>query len=104
MVVKRGGDLFLDYARLALSNVTVCSASTYCLWPALAHEGTVHYPLTSLVGNADNMQLAGAMQGRLPANFKWIADPLLISDLRKFRPWTQVLGYLQGDTPRPAGT
>ena len=67
IVIKRGGDLFLDYARLTLSNVTICSASTYCLWPALAHEGVVHFPLTSLVVNADNIQLAAPM----PSNFKW---------------------------------
>ena len=102
IVVKRGGDLFLDYARLTLSNVTICSASTYCLWPALAHEGLVYYPLTSLIGGADNPQLAKNMI--LPAHFHWIEDPLLISDLRKFRPWTAVLGYLNGDTPRPEGT
>ena len=39
IVVKRGGDLFLDYARLAFAKVTICSASTYCLWPALASIG-----------------------------------------------------------------
>lgn len=103
VVVKRGGDMFMDYARLTFSNVTVCSASTYCLWPALAHDGVVHYPLTSLVGNADNMELAARMT-TLPRSFRWINDPLLISDLRKFRPWTNLLGYLRGETPRPEGT
>ena len=39
VVIKRGGDQFLDYARLAYADVTICSASTFCLWPALANRG-----------------------------------------------------------------
>jgi hypothetical protein len=37
IVIKRGGDPFLDYARIAYSNITICSASTFCLWPALSN-------------------------------------------------------------------
>ena len=33
-----------------------------------------------------------------------IEDPLIISDLRKFRPWTTIIDYLKGDAPRPEGT
>ena len=95
IVVKRGGDIFLDYARLALANITICSASTFCLWPALANDGIVHYPLTSLIAGADNMDLAP----NLGSNFKWIADPLIISDFRKYRPWHDVIKYLKGDIP-----
>ena len=36
IVIKRGDDPFLDYARLVYSNVTICLASTFCLWPALS--------------------------------------------------------------------
>ena len=36
IVIKRGEDPFLDYARLVYSNVTICLASTFCLWPALS--------------------------------------------------------------------
>jgi hypothetical protein len=100
IVVKRGGDLFLDYARLTFSNVTICSASTYCLWPAMAHEGVAYFPITSLVVGADNIGLSPPM----PQQFKWIEDPLIISDLRKFRPWTALIDYLKGEAPRPAGT
>ena len=102
MVVKRGGDLFLDYARLAGARVTICSASTYCLWPALASRGKAYFPLTSLVGGADNIALAKVM--KLPPHFEWIEDPLLISDLRSFRPWSAVVEYLLGNTPRPPNT
>jgi hypothetical protein len=103
VVVKRGGDLFLDYARLTDSKVTICSASTYCLWPAIAHKHAAYFPLTSLIGNADNVQLANVMT-TLPKTFHWIEDPLLISDLRKFRPWYAIVDYLKGDIDRPAGT
>lgn len=91
IVVKRGGDLFLDYARLAFANVTICSASSYCLWPSLANTGTVHFPLSSLVAGADSMALAP----NLSSNFHWI-NVDIISDFRKFRPWTQIIDVLEG--------
>jgi hypothetical protein len=91
VVVKRGGDLFLDYARLAFAKVTICSASSYCLWPSLANTGTVYFPISSLVAGADSMALAP----NLSSNFHWI-DVDIISDFRKFRPWTQVLEILEG--------
>lgn len=49
VVVKRGGDAFLDYARVAYSNIVICSASTFCLWPALSNtvgKQFVHIPTT----------------------------------------------------------
>jgi hypothetical protein len=54
VVIKRGGDLFLDVARLTHSKVLICSASTFCLWPAIANQHAAHYPLTPLVGRATN--------------------------------------------------
>lgn len=95
VVVKRGGDLFLDYARLAFSNVTICSASSYCLWPALAHQGNVYFPLSSLVAGADSMELAP----NLGPHFHWIDEPKIISDFRKFRPWSAVIDVLKGKAP-----
>ena len=57
--MKRGGDAFLDYARLAYSNVTICSASTYCIWPALANSnGQVYFPLTPLIAKAETNETA----------------------------------------------
>jgi hypothetical protein len=62
IVIKRGGDLFLDYARLSLAKTTICSASSYCLWPALANNGTVHFPLSSLVAGADSLELVSFLE------------------------------------------
>lgn len=91
IVVKRGGDIFLDVARFALAKVLICSASTFCVWPALANENVAHFPLTSLIAGADNMQLAPDFGPR----FQWIQKPLLISDLRRFRPWDAVIDFLK---------
>ena len=95
IVVKRGGDLFLDYARLAFAKVTICSASTYCLWPAfasIAGGGHAHFPLSALIAGADNMQLAPAFH----PNFHWINDTDIISDFRKVKPWTNIVRILEG--------
>jgi len=124
IVVKRGGDVFLDYARFAFSKVTICSASSYCLCkflyfspdfqsgnfnvslifnlaavvgPALANKGTVHFPLSSLIAGADTMELAP----QLAPNFHWIDKPGIISNFKNIRPWTKVVPILAGLEPLP---
>jgi hypothetical protein len=92
IVVKRGGDLFLDYIRLSSSNVTICSASSYCFWPAIANTNTAYFPVTSLIAGADNINLAP----NFGPNFHWIAEPEIISSFKNFRPWTTVLDVLRG--------
>ena len=92
IVVKRGGDLFLDYARLTLANVTICSASSFCMWPALANTGQVHFPLTVIAAGADSIELAP----NLTTNFQWIVEPKIISDFRKLRPWNKIIDILEG--------
>ena len=94
IVIKRGGDMFMDYARLAFANVTICSASTYCFWPAIASLGQAHFPLSGVIAGADTMEQAP----NFGPNFHWIVEPKVISDFRKFRPWTNVLDVLKSPT------
>ena len=94
VVVKRGGDPFLDYARLAHANVTICSASTFCLWPALANpHGQVHFPLTPLVGNSGTN--ATAKDGIFGPRFHWIKNFEMIKDFKQFRPWHNIMPILE---------
>ena len=94
IVIKRGGDQFLDYARLAHANTTICSASTFCLWAAIANEkGNVYFPLTPLVGGAEWESSAPDI---FP-NFNWITDIEMIKDFNQFKPWTQLLELLTLD-------
>ena len=51
VLLKFGGDPLLDMARLALANVTICSASTFCLWPAIANNHKAYFPVTDLIGH-----------------------------------------------------
>jgi hypothetical protein len=97
VVIKRGGDLLLDYARLAYSTVTICSASTYCLWPALANQNTVHFPLTPLVARADTNATAPTFQTKTNS-FHWITDVLLIKEFKSFRPWTKLIDTLEASS------
>jgi hypothetical protein len=97
IVVKRGGDLFLDQVRLAFSNTTICSASSYCFWPGLANQGVTYFPVSSLIAGADTIELAPDFG----PNFKWIDKPGIISNMKHFRPWTAVLDVLTGKTPPP---
>ena len=101
VVVKRGGDLFLDYIRMAYSKVLICSASTYCFWPALANVqngGDVHFPLTSLIAGADTLDLAPRGFGD---RFHWINETSIISDFRKIKPWTLITDILAGNMQMP---
>lgn len=97
VVVKRGGDLFLDQVRLAFSNTTICSASSYCFWPALANEGTSYFPVSSLIAGADTLALAPDFGPK----FHWIEKPEIISNMKHYRPWTAVLDVLTGKKPVP---
>ena len=91
IVIKRGGDMFLDYARLAFANTTICSASTYCFWPAIASLGQVHFPLSGVIAGADTIDQAPDFGPR----FHWIVEPKVLSDFRKFRPWTNAIDALE---------
>ena len=97
VVVKRGGDIFVDLYRMAHSPVLICSASTFCFWPALANVqrgGQVHFPFTSLIAGAYDSESAPKTFG---ANFHWINDSSIISNFGKLRPWTKIISILRGD-------
>ena len=81
------GDLVLSFAQLALSRVTICSSSTFCLWPALAmatsaDNSSVHsnfkayFPHSRLLldGQTDKYFRQVA-----PSHFKLIIAPRIIS-------------------------
>jgi hypothetical protein len=91
VVVKRGGDLFLDYVRLGTANTTICSASSYCFWPAVSNPGTSYFPLTVLIAGADSRELAPSFG----PNFHWM-DEKIISNFKMVKPWTQIIDVLTG--------
>ena len=96
IVVKRGGDLFLDYARLGKAKTVICSVSSYCFWPAIANLGMSYFPLTPLIAGADNMGLAPDFGPR----FIWMDEPI-ITNMKMVRPWTQILDILTGKMALP---
>eukprot|EP01038_Epipyxis_sp_PR26KG_P004669 gene4669-6560_t len=67
--VKRGGAAMLSIVQLVHSNITICSASTFCFWPALASRRTVYFPVTNLILNSTTPQFT--------SNFHWIVSPLM---------------------------
>lgn len=92
VVVKRGGDPFLDYVRLFHSSVVFCSASTFCLWPALANRhGQIYYPLTPLIAGAATNTTAP----KFTRNFHWIDEVDMIKQFKHYRPWTQLIDDLE---------
>ena len=69
VVVKRGDDIYVDMARLTFAKTTVCSVSTFCLWPAIASNGTAYFPRTNLV-------LRGTTS--VPLGFQWMSSPSVV--------------------------
>lgn len=96
IVIKRGGDIFLDYARLGTANTTICSVSSFCFWPAVSNPGTSYFPLTNLIAGAHTNTTAP----NFGSKFRWIDEPI-ISNMKKFRPWTQIIDVLTGKSPMP---
>lgn len=52
ILVLRGANIFDDFSRLALSQVSVCSVSTFCFYAALATAGKAYLPITRLFAKA----------------------------------------------------
>lgn len=52
VVVLRGANMYDDFTRLALAQTTICSVSSFCLWPALASTTTAYFPITRLIAKA----------------------------------------------------
>jgi hypothetical protein len=69
VAILRGNDIFDDMARLTLANTTICSVSTFCLWPAVANTHTAYFPLTRLVAKED---VESFDYGN---SFHWLKDP-----------------------------
>ena len=92
VAVKRGGDLFLDYARIIHADTVVCSASTFCLWPALSNQhGQAHFPLTPLIAKADSEASAPQLAG----NFHWITDKQMVKEFKHYQPWDRLIDDLE---------
>ena len=87
VVVKRGSDdMFLDLARLTFAKTTICSISTFCLWPAVASNGTAFVPQTKLiVGGNTNINLG----------FQWmIVNTLVLAERVKTMQGPELLALL----------
>ena len=52
-VILRGHDIIEDLARLTYANITICSVSTFCLWPAISSDNAAYYPVTKLIAKED---------------------------------------------------
>jgi len=69
VLIKRGDNLYTDIIRLSLAKYTICSVSTFCLWPAIVNPNHAYFPKTKLiVGGNTNIQLG----------FEWILSPSII--------------------------
>lgn len=69
IVIRRGGDLYLDMYRLSQAKVTICSVSTFCLWPAIANKNHAYFPRSPLI-------VAG--NSNIDLGFHWIKEPPIL--------------------------
>jgi hypothetical protein len=86
IVIRRGDDLYHDLLRLAFAKTTICSVSTFCLWPAVANNHTAYFPQTKLVVRGDTS---------LDLGFKWITQPQVVPGAPyEFAPTSQLVSML----------
>lgn len=95
VAVLRGQDMIHDLVRLAYAPVTICSASTFCLWPALAkaalhariRNGSATSPHVPRVSDVQHLAtyvptsslFAGCTHCHYNlTHFHWIAEPPLV--------------------------
>eukprot|EP01038_Epipyxis_sp_PR26KG_P007301 gene7301-9948_t len=70
VLIRRGDNLYTDMFRLSYANTTICSVSTFCIWPAIVNSGVAYFPKTRLVVSGDT---------NIDMGFKWITSPSIIS-------------------------
>eukprot|EP01041_Mallomonas_annulata_P009678 gene9678-20123_t len=99
VIVKRGGDPFLDYARLARARVTICSASTFCIWPALASRGDAYFPVTPLVASWTPQTNHTPYLG---PHFHWLHYPRIVTEFKVNTPLETIIEVLMEVIPRTA--
>jgi hypothetical protein len=90
VVLLRGDDMFEDLVRLTLAKKTICSASTFCLWPAAAQTNDVYYPATGLVGYENHLNYG--------SHFHWLDDTkfgLFQGNRAMYTSDQEILHYLQ---------
>jgi hypothetical protein len=73
IIVKRGDDILSDMTRLSKAKVTICSASTFCLFPAIANPNTAYYPISRLVPTVN-----------VSRNFHFFSGPVITHGGGKF--------------------
>lgn len=64
IVVLRGANLYEDLVRLSFAKLTICSVSTFCLWPAISNPNKAYFPVSAVIA-ANTMPYYGD-------NFVWI--------------------------------
>jgi len=68
--IFKGNNIYLDLARLTFANTTICSVSTFCLWPAISSSNTVHYPISKYIASSSTIIVK--------PNFNWITEPMVV--------------------------
>lgn len=101
IALKKGGDQFLDFARLAYANVTICSVSTFCLYPILGSNGTVYFPVSKLLPHHHYSTQSNTTSNYLSTHIHWFADPPVVTNIKDYHPWHLVKYTLQGVTDIP---
>lgn len=71
--VSRGG-VFQTWHKFLTADIVICSASTFCFWPALSNiRGAVYLPHTPLLGNGEVLTF-----GRSITNVKVLTEYNLV--------------------------
>lgn len=70
VLVRRGGNPLHTMLQFAYSPITICSASTFCFWPAMVATGHAFYPVSNLILESKEIFVSN--------HFHWITSPPIL--------------------------
>lgn len=87
VAIIRGDNVFNDLARLTFAGTTICSVSTFCLWPAISSNTSAYFPVTKLIAKEDT-------SFRYGPNFHWIHEPIILGSRAAHLPNSRLVSEL----------
>lgn len=92
VAIIRGGNVLDTISQLFLANVTICSASSFSWWPAIARSQTTYVPLTTYLGGKNGFHIFPELH--------WIREPKVFLNFTKDTPIQDIINTLRSDVKK----
>jgi len=94
VVVKKGGNELTVWAQFLYANMTYCSPSTYCFWPAIARNKTTFMPGTAYIAALPGSRSDHAV---IHPSYHWVEHPRIYNNFTKDSRAEDIISTLSWD-------